>query len=177
MPHKKLVPKHYRRSRRFDSARHLVPWARGVAVTLCLLMPVWLPGTSSAGTGCVKGAVNCANNTMGTMRTCSATVQCTGATAWDFNTTTNLNVVSCLPAASYVMADPATFTLTAVANVTAPTNRVCGWSWQNPGRRGGGVIQITAADGLPVELMDFSVEDDEPAAEGEPGQDAAGDLD
>lgn len=89
-------------------------------------------------------------------------VQCTGAPTWSIATTDALNVTACLPAVTTDAGKATvTFTLIARAMVSSPTNRACGWAFAAPMRGGlSGSISISTADGLPVELMDFSIEDD-----------------
>ena len=79
------------------------------------------------------------------------------------------NVISCSPtSAIFVTASTPTFNIMAVANQTTPPTRSCGWSWYSASGSTNGNFTITEADGLPVELMEFSVN--------HPDSDASGDA-
>ena len=137
---------------------------KATVLTVCLLSPLAsASGTADAGiAGCVRGAVTCNNNTAGTMRTCSASLQCMGGPTWNVGVNSSMNVTACLPTSTSVAGPTATFTLVARANVIAPTDRSCSWFWGVPMEGGStGFVQITSADGLPVELMEFSIEDED----------------
>ena len=134
-------------------------------MALCLLISWTLaPRASLAGGGCVRGAVNCSLNTMGTINSCTASVMCSGGPSWALTQAGSMNVTACLPASTSAAGPTLTFMVTARANVASSTDRACTWSYQIPGMRAlGSTISITSADGLPVELMDFSIEDDSEA--------------
>lgn len=173
MPRTALAPRSCDRCHRVGSTHRQSSAPRAAIVALGLLASLASAPASLAGGGCVRGAVNCANNTAETMRTCSATLQCIGGIVnWQISTTSALNVTACEPGTA-IGGISTTFTLVARANVASPTNRACGWFFGQPLRTasGGvergpvtGTVSITTADGLPVELMGFSVEGDfEPA--------------
>ncbi len=124
--------------------------------------------TGPAGAGCNRGAVNCMNNTAAMQRTCTATLKCTNAPSHDrwtvFSADSN-NVTECNPTYHYILGATATFTLSAMAMTSSPSTRSCTWSWGTLIFFTFGTVSINTADGLPVELMGFSVEgEDEPAA-------------
>ena len=62
------------------------------------------------------------------------------------NLTMSMNVIACNPSAA------ATRSLLSASALTASTNPSCGWSC------GCGPVVIDSTDGLPVELMGFSIE-------------------
>ena len=144
---------------------------------LCVLAALaWAP-SSFGGSGCVRGSVTCNNNTAGTMRTCSASLQCYGGIGfWAVSSVSATNVTACEPTYANAADTSTTFNLIARAMVTSPTNRLCGWSFGQPMRtadggiqkRGGNFVSITTGDGLPVELMDFSIDGDSTADDGSP---------
>ena len=52
-----------------------------------------------------------------------------------------------------------TFTVTAMALTTATTgDRRCTWNWSTGAARVPGTFSIQSSNGLPVELMDFTIE-------------------
>jgi len=73
----------------------------------------------------------------------------------------SMNVTLCNPV-SATFFTPTTFTVTARAAQAAPPDRSCGWLWSSATFGSAGAFSIDAGDGLPVELMDFSVEGDLP---------------
>lgn len=133
----------------------------GTTIVLFMFALLAAPPAEAA---CVKGPVTCGNS-MG-MRTCSATLMCTnppgaGFTRWILNNpgTMDVNVTFCGDGTGDVFSPTATFSLTGMALQTAPTNRTCDFDiYTAPNFAYFGAVTITTAEGLPVELMDFSVE-------------------
>ncbi len=137
-------------------------------ITLLLLtLQIWAAGTSEAA-GCNRGAVNCNNNTAGTKRTCTANLVCTGAIVptWTVITANSNNVTACSPTYVYPSGATLTVALLARANVTAPPTRSCQWSWHSRAYATNGTTSIATSDGLPVELMGFSIEEDDESPAG-----------
>lgn len=123
------------------------------------------PASAGGPITCMRASMaNCADaGTMGSLRRCSATVMCSGGTDSTlafFSLTDSTNVTTCQPFFSDFRAGgpggTVTYTVSAVALKTAPTSRFCSWYWGSKGG-GSGQFAITSSDGLPVELMDFSV--------------------
>ncbi len=140
---------------------------------LCILMLATLEATGPVEAGCAQGAVNCANNTAAMQRTCTAQLMCSSPPVGTFWAVTDIyphmNVTQCSPTSSSIFNATATFTLSARAMTSSPTSRSCSWRWRSSsGMRllGGssGTVTITTADGLPVELMDFSIDGGESAS-------------
>lgn len=128
-------------------------------VTAALVGFLGLPAMSNA--QCLSGGVSCMNHATLPQRSCSASVMCGGfntSTGFIMATTSN-NVISCTPS-SNTFFTPATFQIMAVANQTAPSTRSCGWYWYSASASITGNFSITEADGLPVELLEFSTDDD-----------------
>ena len=142
------------------------PYKRWVAVVggasalLLLVLPLAYPPVSEG--QCVQGAVSCMNHATLPQRSCSASVVCSGfpvTTTGFVMTTMSNNVISCSPTSfGFMTASTATFNIMAIANQTAPPSRSCGWSWYSASGSTNGNFSITDADGLPVELMEFSVD-------------------
>ncbi len=149
-------------------------------VVICLMLFL-LVSAGPADAACARGAtVNCII-TAGAMtkRECTATVMCNApafmVTRWTAASAgLSPNVSQCNPVAaaqSTTMSPTWTFMLIARAMTTAATPRTCNWTWKSLSGFGtvstvaSGSFAITNADGLPVELMEFSVEsDDQPEA-------------
>lgn len=114
---------------------------------------------------CVQNAVSCASHATLPQRTCQASVQCNGfpgTTTGFIMVTMSNNVISCTPtSALFMTASTPTFVISAVANTTAPASRSCGWYWYSASGTTNGNLSISEADGLPVELMQFSIDDGE----------------
>lgn len=153
------------------------PGAAGVAAAFCLAL--FLPAlTGSARAQCNQGAVTCANNAA--MRTCMATLMCSdpATQVWVVGVTMNLNVTMCSPflIPQSVTGMTVTIPLTAMALRTAPTARYCDWYWYRkpfpPSPPNFGFATISTTHGLPVELMEFSVEAGDESTDGE-GREAA----
>ena len=128
-----------------------------------------LPAKTIAGplSECVRGPVSCTNRA--TTRTCSATLMCDHPAVqyWAVSATFGPNVSDCQPSLEgRTLAT--TFTLVALAMTSAPATRTCSWIWSGVSASylpvSDGVVQITGGDGLPVELMDFAIEDGGSAA-------------
>ena len=84
----------------------------------------------------------------------------------------NSNVTLCAPSTNVItFVTTFTTTLQARAATGAPSTRFCDWFWNV--LTDSGIVQITSADGLPVELMDFSVEGDDPPPTDTEGEDPA----
>lgn len=112
--------------------------------------------------GCNRGPVNCVNNTAAMQRTCTADLMCTNnpGKSWTISFSTSANVTFCQPA-NFTTISGTTITvgLVARAMTTAPTSpRSCVWNWSTSVGSVAGFASISSGDGLPVELMDFSVE-------------------
>ncbi len=146
----------------------LMTMAFGLAL-LIVLAASWV--TDPAHAACNRGAVNCVHNTAMTMRTCSATLMCSSPNVtpmWQVQSFGALNVTSCAPPAAILSGSPATTTLVAKAPTTAPTNRLCSWRALTLSSNFlSGTPSITSADGLPVELMEFSVDGEQELVPGE----------
>lgn len=163
------------RSARLASGR---PGAAGVVVVACCLA-LFLPAlTGNAQGQCLQGAVTCANNAA--MRTCMATLMCSDAATqmWAIGLTMNLNVTMCSPLFPLTVTGmTVTIPLTAMALMTAPTARYCDWYWYRqpfpPSPPNFGFATISTTQGLPVELMEFSVESGDESADGEDRETAA----
>lgn len=113
---------------------------------------------------CGRGAVSC--TAMSGVKTCRADVTCTLPMV---NRSASLTLISstgvndCLPAMDSGMAgmfsNMVYFDITAVASTTAQMTHTCAWRWQtNPTRGGTGLIDISEAHGLPIELMEFEID-------------------
>ena len=129
--------------------------------TLCalLLMVMLMPVVVEA--GCVRQATaNC--TVMTGMKTCSATLMCSAApliSYWVLSPNSgSLNVTSCTPS-NTISFNAVTWTLVAKANTSSSATRQCSWNWRTLNSYTMGTTSITTADGLPVELMEFSVEE------------------
>ncbi len=136
-----------------------------LAVLGLFLFSFLLPTPATA--ACNRGAANCYNNTAGTMTTCTATLMCTQGVLSSalIQLTGMINVTQCNPALTNQTALMVTIPISAMALATAPPTRACSWNWAT--YSGNGNTSLKSSDGLPVELMDFSVE-----AEDEPPTDA-----
>ncbi len=159
------TPRHPRRSVGTRQNR----WPALLAPSLLALLLTSHGLTGTAGAGCNRGAVNCMNNTAAMQRTCTATLKCSQAPYrddWAVCQQTALNVIDWSPYSCITFSgSPVTITLVVWAMTTAPPTRECGWTWFSASAQTEGTTSIASADGLPVELMDFSVEgEDEPAA-------------
>ncbi len=107
---------------------------------------------------CVRGAVNCTS--MASMRTCTAMLACMNPpvfarwSAYGYP----VNVTYCN--APLAKSTSPSFTLIARAITTpAAATRSCIWDWHTIYFSTSGSVSITTADGLPVELMNFAIED------------------
>ena len=134
-----------------------------IVLMLSLGVSPWMTGLSEA--ACTRGAAACNDNTAGTMRTCSATLMCSAppgtlTMAWQLVLYRSYNVTMCSPPFLTILGSTATFNLTAMASTAASNPRTCGWSWFTPAFSTNGRASISTADGLPVELMNFEIEDD-----------------
>ena len=133
-------------------------------------MGLTLLATDSAEANCFKTTGHCMNNAAAMQRTCDAWLLCnhpaTFPVEWYVTHTASTNVTQCLPVNSVKGPEIAPgFMLTARAMSSAPPTRSCSWKWRTEFGVYSGFVSITTADGLPVELMDFSIEDDaEPAS-------------
>ncbi|MEM7586115.1 MAG: hypothetical protein AAF560_22180 [Acidobacteriota bacterium] len=110
---------------------------------------------------CNRGPVGCTVNTIAGTKMCTATLQCASAlknSEWTVRSTAMTNIIACDPTEVEGVTGPTTFLLMATASTTAPTARLCGWEWNTRTTKSTGNVSISTADGLPVELMDFSVE-------------------
>ena len=130
--------------------------------TVCILAFFCFSGVTEA--DCVRGAVSCTNDTTAMQRVCSASLVCENAPSsglWWAQSSIASNVQSCTPTNQNIRAVPSagtvTFTLVARANTTSPTTRACGWHWFTSTGIADGSTSINTIDGLPVELMEFSV--------------------
>lgn len=110
------------------------------------------------------------------MKICSAAVTCVGSYTnldgpqavgvyWTlFPASPTANVTGCSQTATTATGPSVMFNLMASALTTAPASRQCVWGWNSsyPAISGkqalSGTITINAASGLPVELMEFSLE-------------------
>lgn len=129
-------------------------------LVLCFLLAV-LTYPPAIEAQCVRGAVMCTNHATLPQRTCSASVMCSGfpgTSTGTLLTAGSNNVISCSPTSTTIFT-PGTLMIVAVANPTAPTSRSCSWDWNSGYESITGSFSITTADGLPVELMDFSIDD------------------
>jgi len=141
-----------------------------LCVGISLALPQVLEGQ------CARGTIMCANHATLPQRTCSASVMCNGFPGSSTGTIAvagSNNVIGCTPTSSLFFT-PGTFNIMAVANTTAPTTRSCSWAWNSVSGSTSGSFSIMEADGLPVELMGFSIESsysdnpNEPASEDGP---------
>ena len=150
------LPSPIRRSRSTAAGRPET--TRRALTAFCLILSLaWMPAASGGGSGCYRGTVNCI--TSANMTICSATLMCTGATGLMLMVNGSMNVSGCSPA--FLSTEVNTTTLIARADTDSPIDRSCSWGWQIGGLLPpSGSVKITSADGLPVELMDFSVGDD-----------------
>ena len=140
-----------------------------------LLGALLVPSMSSA-QQCVQGTqVNCGDLMRGAAdRACTATVQCTlgmakGGYLYSYDSS---GVQGCSP--TYLPLSTATFVISASAINSETGEKFCEWKWRisslQPARGPAtGILRIDNADGLPVELMGFSIdgpaqssEEDEP---------------
>ncbi len=132
-------------------------------IICCLVQPLFL---SVAEAGCIRGNVTCDFNTAGTEKTCKATLECKNAPGSDFWAVADQggdNVINCIPFYQALPGATVKFSLTAIANPTSiATTKVCQWLWYTylsyTTAMAMGFVEIDDADGLPVELMEFSVE-------------------
>jgi len=115
--------------------------------------------------GCNRGTVTCEFNAGGTKKTCKATLECKNAPGSDFWAVSDQggdNVIDCIPFYQALPGATVKFSLTAIANPTyIATTKVCQWRWYtylSSTPMAMGFVEIDDADGLPVELMEFSVE-------------------
>ncbi len=137
---------------------------RWVAIPTILILISLLGAPPRTSAGCLRGAAACTNMTA--MRTCSATVMCTNTAGfptepWQIYLTYQMNVTSCHPGFGND-GDPATFTVIARAPTANPSQRHCRWYlYTDTSRLTYSWASISQADDLPVELMDFSIEDDQ----------------
>lgn len=160
--------------------RVLHPHARTAhRILFILALLLFLPGlTETADAACVRGPANCYDNTVTTSRrTCTASLACApgtpGSHNWSLMVTVVNDVLLCEPANASLMAQSVTFGLRAVAATGAPTsNRMCRWEWilEVIGNYfSSDRVELTSSDGLPVELMEFSVVDDDESADTDDG--------
>ena len=138
-----------------------------LTATLVLVASVQLILVGAAEAACTKGVVTCTN--LATVRTCTAPLVCNpganSTTRWDVQVWSSSNVTVCGP--SIALPNPtSTVTLSAKATTMAPTTRFCNFRWSafDSLSVDAGNVFIDQSDGLPVELMDFSLEPDAPPA-------------
>lgn len=138
-----------------------------VVTAAVLLSPVVVPRVANA--GCIQGSTICGSDYIylpppsstipGVHRTCSARVRCSNTCAHPFfvisNTHSN-NVTHCAAPSLVVLGT--TFTIIARAPKTYPQTRTCRWRWNATACISRGILELSTSDGLPVELMRFSVE-------------------
>lgn len=125
-----------------------------------MIIALWgVPTVTSA--QCVQGAVSCMNHATLPQRSCSASVMC-GGFSTDIGTITatmSNNVIACSPMVD-IFSTPFTFSIRAVANTSAPATRSCAWHWISQSNSMSGILDMAEADGLPVELLEFSTDGD-----------------
>ena len=129
-----------------------------VCVVTFILTAFWSAAPVVA--GCTRGPVAC--TTAAGYKTCTATVRCIPGyynPTWRLAVIASQNVVSCDPTASTLTHPNATFNLVARARTTAPLTRSCLWQPDSPSRYSVDAVSIQTSDGLPVELMDFSIDE------------------
>jgi len=152
---------------------------------ICVLVFPWFSGLVEA--DCVRQATaNCTVNsgiqTCSATLMCSgggtpdAKSRPEVAARWSLRKTGSQNVIACSPASSSHHFSPtATFTLSAMAATAGTAFRECNWQWYSNGsisvaveagsamktrsriQATMGTVVIDNSDGLPVELMEFSV--------------------
>lgn len=154
-----------------------------------LLWGLKIPEVKAAASGCIKGIVSCTVMTGVKKCTadlvCHPGYSARGKaprpqsvlSRWHLTLTGSM-YANCYPAMASGNNTVTTFQLSASANTMSPTSRLCQWQWNSssyvflntPQAGNGGknrsVIQATSgnvsigpADGLPVELMEFSIEE------------------
>lgn len=130
----------------------------GLIVALCTFSAV-------ASADCFRGAVSC--TVMSDIKTCTANVDCGGippGVMARLSVTSSTGILGCQPTMTSgggPFGGMARFTISASASTAAQSNHSCTWRWSIGGvRRGGGTLVISDAQGLPVELMDFAVDEE-----------------
>lgn len=131
----------------------------GVIVALCTFSAV-------ASANCSRGAVSC--TVMTGIKTCNADVDCVGipmGNVVELSVTSSTGILGCQPTMTTAppmgFAGAVNFTISASASTMAQSTHSCTWRWSIGGvRRGGGLFVISDAQGLPVELMDFAVDEE-----------------
>lgn len=94
------------------------------------------------------------------VKTCSASLVCESPPVgleWGLMNVGGVNA-SCFPI-TYVGGATFTINLIAMANTTASGTRECRWSFSTRFDRTSGTVSIGTADGLPVELLEFDIDE------------------
>lgn len=118
--------------------------------------------SAKAGGGCTAGTVTCSPHPTLARKVCSRNLSCNGLSPVMATVTsvTNTGVAGCTPTSGMLTGGSmVTFTLVASVSTNAQATHTCGWDWNTTALSNNGNVQIDSSDGLPIELLEFSIED------------------
>lgn len=133
-------------------------------IRACLLVTLSLVAFGNAQAACNAGGVSCMAGPLAGQKQCSRTVMCEATTygSGAIGVISSSGPVSCTGGGNFTDIAPFSGTLVAIATATA-TYHQCSWTWSSFTTISSSTffdsIQISTSDGLPVELMGFSIPD------------------
>ena len=138
----------------------MMRFSMGFAAAILLVFLVAIPTPSQAGGECTLGPVSCGPHASLPRRVCSANLQCSTASVATVSVIGSTGVVGCAPLSSMNtgIGSMVTINLVASASTTDQTTHQCSWMWNTQSVANGTAV-IDASDGLPIELLEFGVDE------------------